>query len=179
MVSFGDRRKNITFSLGYSYLSLGDNNYQQEIYQPGKYYPITDQWGGTYFPTPPVQSIKSINDPLTKAPIIGIAGITPVGKKASFICDAMILFGSRTESLYSQNQTVIYDSQGQQDYLLVEPAILKTENNSSVNLIFMPGMRFQKTENKAFQISLAGIIGRNEMNSYSFPLPMCSWFYKF
>ena len=178
MVSFGDRSKNITFSIGYSYLSLGVD-YEQVIYQPGKYYPVVDQWDNSYIPNPTVQSINKVNDPLTTAPILGIAGIAPVGKKASFICDAMLLFGSRTQTNYSQNQTIIYNSQGQQDYLLVDPALTTTEKSSSVNLIFMPGLRFQKTENKAFQISLAGIIGRNEMNSYSFPLPMCSWFYKF
>jgi hypothetical protein len=39
----------------------------------------------------------------------------------------------------------------------------------------MPGMRFQRSESKAFQISLAGVI----TDGMSFPLPMASWFYKF
>jgi hypothetical protein len=42
-------------------------------------------------------------------------------------------------------------------------------------IIIMPGMLFQKTEEKAFQISLAGVISQEQ----SFPLPMASWFYKF
>jgi hypothetical protein len=50
----------------------------------------------------------------------------------------------------------------------------------------MPGMRFQTKENRAFQISLAGVTvfgpaleNWGGPNSISFPLPMCSWFYKF
>jgi hypothetical protein len=39
----------------------------------------------------------------------------------------------------------------------------------------MPGMRFQRSEAKAFQISLAGVITQD----MSFPFPMASWFYKF
>ena len=49
----------------------------------------------------------------------------------------------------------------------------------------MPGMRFQKTERTAFQISLAGVsvfewvsAGQGAQN-YSFPIPMCMWFFKF
>ena len=49
----------------------------------------------------------------------------------------------------------------------------------STNLILMPGMRFQKSEDKAFQISLTGVIGSTDGERYSFPIPMCSWFYKF
>jgi hypothetical protein len=48
-------------------------------------------------------------------------------------------------------------------------------NNQNI-LVIMPGMRFQRSESKAFQISLAGVIVPNEV---SFPLPMASWFYRF
>jgi hypothetical protein len=49
-------------------------------------------------------------------------------------------------------------------------------NNTSQNiLILMPGMRFQRSDSKAFQISLAGVITQD----ISFPLPMASWFYRF
>jgi hypothetical protein len=52
--------------------------------------------------------------------------------------------------------------------------------------MIMPGMRFQKTPKKAFQISLAGVsvfkTGGPSNNYYgnnrSFPMPMVSWFYK-
>jgi hypothetical protein len=57
----------------------------------------------------------------------------------------------------------------------------------STNIVLMPGMRFQKDQNRAFQVTLAGVIGRREetvnyqleVNQYSFPIPMLSWFYKF
>jgi hypothetical protein len=43
-------------------------------------------------------------------------------------------------------------------------------------LVIMPGMRFQKNDSRAFQLSLAGVIVPNEI---SFPLPMASWFFRF
>lgn len=53
-------------------------------------------------------------------------------------------------------------------------------------LFIMPGMRFQTKENRAFQVSLAGVTVFGQeiqnaigQNSISFPIPMCSWFFKF
>lgn len=83
-------------------------------------------------------------------PIFSIAGITKVGLKASFIFDSMI--------------GVIH-------------------NNSSENVVamfLMPGMRFQTNDKKAFQVSLAGVtVITPKDGAYAFPVPMCTWFYKF
>ncbi len=83
-------------------------------------------------------------------PIFSIAGIAKVGVKASFIFDSMI--------------GVIHDN----------------TNESVVAMFLMPGMRFQTNDKKAFQVSLAGItvITPND-GVYAFPIPMCTWFYKF
>jgi len=43
----------------------------------------------------------------------------------------------------------------------------------------MPGMRFQTKENRALQVSLAGVATIETGDFASFPLPMVSWFYKF
>jgi len=43
----------------------------------------------------------------------------------------------------------------------------------------MPGMRFQKNENRAFQIAIAGVSAWQDGEKYTFPLPMVSWFFKF
>lgn len=144
MITFGDRLKNLTISIGYSYLNSGFDRY----FVPGTY-------------------STSVNPPrkfgvMNKAPIIGIGGLTSIGKKASFIFDAMFLIGKSPYQYYSWNGVDLI-------------TYTQITYSSSPNLILMPGMRFQKTENKAFQISLAGIIG----DGYSFPLPMCSWFFKF
>jgi hypothetical protein len=42
----------------------------------------------------------------------------------------------------------------------------------------MPGLRFQRKENNAFQIALAGVSVWDESENYTFPLPMISWFFK-
>ncbi len=84
-----------------------------------------------------------------EGPIISIAGIAKVGAKASFIFDSM--FGSfKYGPDYTTNAFVI-----------------------------MPGMRFQTKENRALQVSLAGVATIETGDFVSFPLPMVSWFYKF
>jgi len=58
--------------------------------------------------------------------------------------------------------------------------ITSYEEEYKTNLAFflMPGMRFQKTDDKAFQVSLAGVINIFGDQTNSFPVPMCSWFFK-
>lgn len=172
MVTYGTRKNNITVSAGISYFC---RNYKQTFNVPGIYPAIEvspDYWQFDYSSPTFTQKVSPII-----APAIGIAGIASVGKKASFICDALLLIGqqkvSGQKTEYFYDQTVAY----QPSYTSIDPVI--TENQQSINLILMPGMRFQKTENKAFQVSLAGIIGRNGSSSYSVPVPMLSWFFKF
>lgn len=167
MVTFGDRSRNITLSIGYSYLKMGFD--YQTFYQQGIYPAIQDPYN------PPNlifdYGFTKIKTPLTKAPVLGLGAITSVGKKASFVFDAMLLIGKAP----NQNINNVFDSQGRPSYTSVS----SVEYSKSTNLIVMPGMRFQKTENTAFQISLAGVIGSNDGYPYSFPIPMCSWFFKF
>jgi hypothetical protein len=178
MVSLGNRSQNITFSLGFSYVNLG-NGSERYFDQPGIYPAQEDVSGNKYFPSPAGGIKMNIRSQIPSAAIIGIAGITPVGKKASFICDAMLIIGSRVTKEYYQDHLLNYDNQNQPDYLQVTQVGYNSTMTKSTNLILMPGMRFQKSETRAFQISLAGIIGKSNENSYSFPIPMCSWFFKF
>ena len=183
MVTYGDRKNNVTFSLGYSYLNTGIETGEQ-MYVPGTY-PV-DLTNGFYdYPTLTPINYKT---PTMKAPIIGIAGVASVGKKASFVMDIMLVFGQKTEDLHSQEVYTGYDPiTGFPTQTYVGPISTLSERTNSVNCLIMPGMRFQKTENKAFQISLAGVIGNTTKqkastittNRYSFPVPMCTWFYKF
>lgn len=71
---------------------------------------------------------------------------------------------------YDQEIDNQYGSNGQ----LQQVVVGQVKQNRQQILIIMPGMRFQRTENKAFQISLAGVITAKR----SFPLPMASWFYR-
>lgn len=187
MMTYGDRNNNVTLSLGYSYFNSGIK-YNNSFLIPGTYDAIynSNSFGSEYnfnFDIPYSNQILE-KSKLTKAPIIGIAGISKIAKNVSFIFDAMALFGKSVNKNYSQDYLQVYDKTGLvPDYTLVGPIVSKDINVKSNNIIIMPGMRFQKSENKAFQIALAGIIGRkideNGSSGYSFPIPMCSWFYKF
>jgi hypothetical protein len=164
MVTFGDRAKNVTLSLGYSYFKPGLSRYDV-FYQPGTYV------NQSYYSN----IIEKVNSPLVLAPVLGIASIAPVGKKASFILDAMFILG-KTSGEQEQDITNYSNDQNQITYSVVSE--LRSVTYPRINFVFMPGMRFQKSETKAFQVSLAGIIGYAD-DLYSFPVPMCSWFYKF
>jgi hypothetical protein len=178
MASLGNRSRNVTLSVGYSFVSLG-NGSERYFDQPGIYPAQEDIFGNKYFANPVAGFNINTKGQTPSATILGIAGITPIGKKARFICDALLIFGSRELTEYYQDHKYHYNNQNQPDYSEVSPVYSKPNLIRSTNLVFMPGMRFQKSETKAFQISLAGIIGKNNDNSYSFPIPMCSWFFKY
>lgn len=169
MVTLGDRKSNLTFSGGYAYVNTGIKDMDNSERIPGSYPAVDDGYGGKKFNNTIPR--KEINNNTTTAPVIGLAGITKVGKKASLFFDSMIFFGNRQENITKQ----IYDSNNKP---------LSTEviagNPHSITAIIMPGMRFQKADNTAFQFALAGVIGRRSNgDSYAFPMPMCSWFFKF
>ena len=171
MITYGDRRSNATLSVGFAHFNTGNVN-NQTVYVPGTYPSLN----GSYPELPISNTIKANNSLSVSAPIIGLAGQTKVGKKASFIYDCMYLIGTTKENGGNQNVDYQTDFNGQLLQVVVSPWVATTTvtNNSNV-LIVMPGMRFQRSDSKAFQISLAGVITKNR----SFPFPMASWFYKF
>jgi hypothetical protein len=177
MITYGDRRNNATLSVGYAYLNpgLSNNNYSQPIYTPGVY-----AANNGMYPEIPIEGyFYSSNQSNYKAPIIGLAGQAKVGKKASFIYDCMYIMATKnaTSTDMIQTQTPEYDAFGNLQQIVVGASseIIVTGPTRQNALVIMPGMRFQKTENKAFQISLAGIIS----GGMSAPFPMASWFYRF
>jgi hypothetical protein len=179
MVTYGDRMNNITFSAGYSYIDLGFNSNYATKFQPGTY-PAIDGGGYYYFATPPYQEIE-LKRGLSSAPAFGLSGIAKVGKKASFIFDAMVFIGKTKSSSFIQNVEYFYDpGTGQPSYTLVSEGTL-TENQATRSTLafFMPAMRFQTKDNRAFQVALAGALYKSEDETRAFPLPMVSWFFKF
>ncbi|MEN9743617.1 MAG: hypothetical protein RLZZ65_1422 [Bacteroidota bacterium] len=184
MATYGTRRSNATFSLGYAYFNSAFNfNSNNTYYTPGTYAAVLQN--GIYsFPQPELQSYQNEVGNF-KSPVIGFAGITPVGKKASFIWDCMIITGSTRKVFDNQDVQYFYDpNTGQPSYVVYGDPFV---NVKSTNTILMPGMRFQKDQHRAFQVTLAGVIGKRTIqnsttttvNRYSFPVPMLSWFYKF
>jgi hypothetical protein len=174
MITYGDRRNNATLSVGYGYFNDGDYQVNKvPVYVPGTYAAVNGQ-----APELPIQGYEEVTSGFKgSAPIIGLAGQAKVGKKASFIYDCMFIMGRSENKDGYQYIAYEYDPStwqlqqlsvaGWQDYSM--------SNNQNI-LVIMPGMRFQRSETKAFQISLAGVIVPNEV---SFPLPMASWFYRF
>lgn len=159
-VTFGDAKKNITFAGGYAYLKPG--TYSDK---PGTYFIDYSTYNGT---------LPRIPKPVTSGPIFSIGGITKVGVKASFIFDSMIgIFSSHR----TQTETTFVGNLNKQ--------VISTVPTQSVAMFLMPGMRFQTTDNKAFQISLAGVSiihikgSEDSQKSHTSPIPMCTWFYKF
>lgn len=170
--TYGNRLQNFTISAGYSYLELGNQPNQHPI--PGTYFgaPLP---GGYY--DYPYANYEEINDGLIKAPVVSIAGITKVGKKASFFFDSMIFFASRFKNDRIENSYELTSGQ---------PVLEVTDNSGKVNytiMVLMPGMRFQKTDQTAFQFALSSILHIEDGQIASFPeslpLPLFSWFFKF
>jgi hypothetical protein len=153
MVTFGDRVRNITLSAGYSYLNPGGNGFNELV--PGTY---TSNGSGGY----DIPYEKRNNN--ISAPIFSIAGSAQVGKKATFFVDNMLLFSSISDV------NVEY---------FADKAVVTEEKISATLFFLMPGMRFQTKPNRAFQFALAGVMVNDGEYTYSFPLPMVSWLFKF
>ena len=108
---------------------------------------------------------QSSLNPFIGGPIASIAGIAKIGKKTSFIFDSMFSYNKKTIGSYG------YSADG--TYISTTKII-----QENYTVMIMPGVRFQTTEKKAFQFSLAGVLSLRGSSSVSFPVPMCSWLYK-
>ncbi len=159
-VTYGTPKDNVTIGAGYGYLVPGvDESEAPE----GIYYTSSDYNNALISrPTYPAHG-----------PVFSFSGIKKVGSKASFIFDSMLNFASIKTTFVNSTYTgtdIRY--------------VVKDGFDHATVLILMPGMRFQTKENSAFQISLNTIkifnTGSNTSSEdTSFPLPSCSWFYRF
>lgn len=149
-VTYGKSGQNISVSSGVGYIKLG------------------------------LSSFSNRAENLKVASVSSIAGIFPVGDKASFLFDSMLSVSER-RNYFNQGYSFI-DSEGNP-----VPALSIYNSGTEFSAFFMPGMRFQKTERMAFQVALAGVVQYSSIGfrysdtgsrSRSFPVPMCSWFLK-
>jgi len=185
--SVGSRKKNFTLAGGYAHLTTG---FETDVWPEGTYINNDAYWTGNGI------SSVSKNTPMLAGPIVSIAGITPVGAKASLVFDSM--FGLFSSSRYNRITTTelvapvdgYYDPNPPYSYIQGTPGTyshaIEKVPTSQLALFIMPGMRFQTKEKRAFQISLAGVAVFRQKGyedfadkSFSFPIPMCSWFFKF
>ncbi|MCF8409325.1 MAG: hypothetical protein K9G36_10160 [Crocinitomicaceae bacterium] len=177
-VTYGDRKNNVTFSAGYGYTSSFGS---KELITPGTY---TSTNGSFNY------SFGNYSPGVSKGPIISIAAIVKVGVKASFVFDSMFGAFSRsaTRNDIGTTNTIVEATPPDYNNGLYQQTVGISKVNSSklFALFLMPGMRFQTKENRAFQVSLAGVTVFGQeienifgLNSISFPLPLFSWFFKF
>ena len=109
--------------------------------------------------------------------LFSIAGITKIGKKASLIFDSMLSFTQKNEDVVVGVKTT-YTTDPWGGLYPIQEAVFENKKVNNIAFFIMPGFRFQSAENKAFQVSLAGVINIHNSEITSFPIPMCSWFYK-
>jgi hypothetical protein len=166
--TFGERGRNFTIGLGYGHVNTG---MKIGCLDPGVYY---------YNDTTPelYPQEKEVIEPMIYGPVLSIAGIFPVGVKASLVFDSM--FGYFRKESNSVEHTVITEP----DYVNNIPgsySILSTVGTRNYFAMFlMPGMRFQTKPDRAFQVSLAGVLAvRENRFPISFPAPFCTWYFKF
>ncbi len=156
-ITLGNRKNNFTFSGGYAYLQTGIMNTEPApgVYTEDEYLEAEEQ------------SSRLLK--MSHGPVLSVAGIFKIGAKTSFIFDSMIGYFNyekvSTNEDYTARPEAIY-------------TVTRKENAYSIVLFLMPGVRFQNTDRKAFQICVAGVSMFGDSNG-SFPIPMCSWFYKF
>ena len=202
-ITKGDRMKNISFSAGYGYVvdnaNLFNNNYLGESYTfqndfPNQKYYISGNnspnsaYGAVYYEMrDEFGNSESINDlsNLKSAYILSLAGIIPVGKKASLIFDSMLFLNQKNSIQYDDYEVTVehneYNSSTGQTtqvngtFTVGINGRAGKESSFNSTVLLMPSLRINQSYEKAFQISLAGIITQEQ----SFPIPTISWLRKF
>ena len=203
-ITKGDRMKNFSFSAGYGYVvdnaDLFNNGYlgpshtfqnyspNQKYYVQGNSYSsnsagraVSDELISQFGYPEVVYSTTN----LQSAYILSLAGIIPIGKKASLIFDSMLFLNQKNSVQYEDYEvTVDYDEVNSSTGQPTQVNGIFTvgingregkENSFNSTILLMPSLRINQSYEKAFQISLAGVITQNE----SFPIPTISWLRKF
>ena len=171
--TYGDRKNNISLSAGFGYIRPGNS---QEI--PGVYigdstiYSSSDGTDYINYNYPDIP--RQANNDLLKAPIISVAGIFQITSSASIFFDSMFAFGEVERSDINRD----YEG-GSTSPFIISVTENQLASNQFAALYLMPGMRFQKNENRAFQIAIAGVSVWDSGDNITFPLPLLSWFFKF
>ena len=187
-VSSGSRKSNLSFSLGYAYADLGQSDlneigdkYRFEPWQYDAEQQVIERLEGVDHEWEDRYLFKDFSPSI----VLGFAGITPVGKKASFIFDAMLFLGEGADVRYPSTVTVPnvtyykpMDGQVTEDVTVGVGEVYTTGTRQT--LILMPAMRFHQSHTKAFQVSLSGVVLIDEKDGVStFPVPMVSWLRQF
>ena len=212
-ITIGDRTSNISFSAGLAHINWPSSNtdFMSNSREIGKRYSYSfnDQNHPYFIAEDDYNSQTAFEDSLglynwdgysnsnsrnlykdkQLATVIGVSGIAPIGKKASFIFDSMIFIANKSKVNYTTNEKEITyerynNSTGNSqltDFTAVYgEGVISPETYRNITFILMPAMRFNQSYEKAFQVALAGFINYDEINGLnSAPVPMISWLRKF
>ena len=119
-----------------------------------------------------------------EAYILSLAGIVPIGKKVSFIFDSMLFFTQNYTIQYEDHEISVEWEYVEENVTIEESGTFsvgvngkakKIKNSFNTTLLLMPSLRINQSYEKAFQLSLAGVITQD----LSFPVPTISWLRKF
>ena len=119
-----------------------------------------------------------------EAYILSLAGIVPIGKKASFIFDSMLFLTQNYAIQYEDHEISVEWEYVEENVTIEESGTFsvgvngkakKIKNSFNTTLLLMPSLRINQSYEKAFQLSLAGVITQD----LSFPVPTISWLRKF
>lgn len=212
-LTIGDRISNISFSAGLAHINWPSNNtnfmsgmreigerYSYDYYDPSHDYfnqEMQDDYNALYAFEDSLNiswnwgwngnnnNSRYLYKNNQMAAVIGVSGIAPVGRKASFIFDSMVFITENQQVSYKDKSKIIaYEGgnpQGLNSFTAVYgEGFIGDKTTSNVTFILMPAMRFNKSYDKAFQVALAGFINYDEINGLvSAPIPMISWLRKF
>ena len=210
-ITIGDRTSNISFSAGLAHINWPTNNtdFMSSVREVGdKYsYSFYDQNHPYFIAEDDYNSQMAFEDSLglynwssnsddrylyrnqQLATVIGVSGIAPIGKKASFIFDSMIFIADKPKVNYTTKEKEItyerYNNSTGNTQLtsfnaIYGEGVISSETSRNITFILMPAMRFNQSYEKAFQVALAGFINYDEINGLnSAPVPMISWLRKF
>ena len=213
-ITIGDRTSNISFSAGLAHINWPTNNtdFMSSVREVGdKYsYSFYDQNHPYFIAEDDYSAQMAFEDTIgvfndwngffnssdryfyrnkQLATVIGVSGIAPIGKKASFIFDSMIFIADKPKVNYTTKEKEItyerYNNSTGNTQLtnftaVYGEGVISSETSRNITFILMPAMRFNQSYEKAFQVALAGFINYDEINGLnSAPVPMISWLRKF
>ena len=213
-ITLGDRSSNISFSAGVAHINWpsNDDNFMSGIREIGERfsYSFYDETHPYFIDEEDYNAQYAFEDSLNissnwgwngngdnsryfyknkqLATVIGISGIAPIGKKASFIFDSMVFITENQDINYkTKEKDIIYERFDSQGNSMLTPFTAKfgvgsiaNTTTRNITFILMPAMRFNKSYEKAFQVALAGFINYDELDGLqSAPIPMISWLRKF
>ena len=212
-ITIGDRTSNISFSAGLAHINWPTNNtdFMSNVREMGDRYSYSfyDQNHPYFIAEDDYNSQMAFEDSIgiydwngfsnsndrylyrnkQLATVIGVSGIAPIEKKASFIFDSMIFIANKSKVNYTTKEKEINyerynnatgNSQLTSFTAVYGEGVISPGTYRNITFILMPAMRFNQSYEKAFQVALAGFINYDEINGLnSAPVPMISWLRKF